>query len=388
MNSTHRVIGNRVFGIAFAGLAAGALSATAADAQNLRYAIGLPDTNYNHVGAVAFAEELRENAGLNVTIYPLSLLNLNEVPGGVRDGLTDFGYTLFPYFPAEFAEVNLPANLANLVISGTPADHPGAAMIAASTEYIMLHCPDCQEQMRQRNHVYIGGSAAVDYGLVCSTPVRTLDDLNGKTVRTGTADHARFVEYFGAVAISMSGNEIYDALNTGNIDCSANTPENLVSLRYIEIADSFTNSMPGGMFAGIGPANVNRDTWARLTEDERRAVLNAAGTLALTGWMEIEMRNAGALEAFAATGRPVFEVSDADRARIDEFIAQDTAAIAASFTNLYGLQNVDEKIALISELVEKWKGLTNGIERDVAALNAVFIEHIYDKVDVSTYGID
>ncbi|MFN3642600.1 MAG: TRAP transporter substrate-binding protein DctP [Gemmobacter sp.] len=374
--------------LSMAGVVAGAIATAAADAQTLRYAVGLPESNYNYDAAVFFADELREKAGLNVSVFALSLLSLNEIPGGVRDGLADFGLTLFPYFPAEYSEVNLPANLAMLATSGSPARHPGPAMIGASIEYILLNCPDCLAQMKQRNAVFISGGAAVEYGLVCSTPVPTLAALRGKTVRTGTADHGRFVEHFGGTQIAMSGNEIYDALNSGNIDCSANTPENLISLRYVEIADSFTHLMPGSMFAGIGSANMNRDSWARLTQDQRRAVLTAGARMSMKAWTENRRRNLAGLEAMEAAGKPVYQVSAEDRAAIDAFVEKDIGTVAGIFTNTYGVRNVDEKVEIIRGLVEKWKGLTNAVEADIDALADLYIEHVYSKVDVATYGLD
>jgi TRAP-type C4-dicarboxylate transport system substrate-binding protein len=374
----------RATGIALAGL----LACGGAAAQDLRYVVGLPESNYNHTAAVGFAEELKETADLDVEVYALSLLGLAEVPGGIRDGLTDFGLTLFPYFPAEFSEVNLPANLSMLATSGTPARHPGPAMIGATNEYIMLNCPDCLEQMKQRNAVYVSGGAAVEYGLVCNTPVQTLDDIAGKKVRTGTADHGRFVEHFGGTQVAMSGNEIYDALSSGNIDCSSNTPENLISLQYIEIAESFTHMMPGSMFSGIGSANMNRDSWARLTEDQRRAVLNAGARLSMNAWAENKRRNQDGLAAMEEAGNAVFQVTDADRARITEFVEQDIETVAGIFENQYGLENVDAKVETIRDLVEKWKGLTADVEADPDALAELMIEHVYSKVDVSTYGLD
>lgn len=378
----------RVAALTAAGLLAGALGTVSADAQTLRYALGLPESNYNFDAATAFANELRETAGLNVNVFALSLLNLNEIPGGVRDGLTDFGFTLFPYFPAEFAEVNLPANLAQLVAVGTPADNPGPAMIGAMAEYIMLHCPECDEEMKRRNAVYLAGGAAIDFALMCSSPVATLDDLRGKTVRTGTADHSRFVEHFGGIAIAMSGNETYDALNTGNLDCTASVPENLISLRFGEVTSHVTTLTPPGMFAGIGSANMNRDSWARLNEDQRRAVLNAGARLGLNIVYLNGKTNQNGLDVFEANGGVIFDLTQEERARINAFVEQDIESIADIFTNTYGLQNVDQKIETIRELVEKWKGLTNGREIDVDAFTEIFIEEITSKVDVSTYGVN
>jgi len=388
MDLRSRTFTTRIAGVAFAGLVASTLAITTADAQNLRYALGLPESNYNFDAAQMFAADVRENTGININVFALSLLNLNEIPGGVRDGLTDIGFTLFPYFPAEFAEVNLPANLAQLAATGTPADNPGAAFVGAMTEYVMLHCDNCQQEMRNRNAVYISGAAAVDFALMCSSPVATLDDLRGKTVRTGTADHSRFVEYFGGIAIAMSGNETYDALNTGNLDCTASVPENLLSLRFAEVTSHVTLMAPPGMFAGIGSANMNRDTWARLTEEQRRGVLNAGARMGLNIVNLNLLTNQSGIDLFLEGGGTTFELPEEDRTRVSEFVEQDIPSIERIFTETYGLQNVSEKIETITDLVEKWKGLTNGSDMDVDAFADLFIEHIYSKVDVSTYGIN
>ncbi|MBV0911068.1 C4-dicarboxylate TRAP transporter substrate-binding protein [Anianabacter salinae] len=386
-------VGNPAFSslsrLALAAAAMGSIVAAPATAKELRYAVGLPESSYNYDAAVAFSEELAETTDLDVKVFGMSLLSLNEIPGGIRDGLADLGYTLFPYFPAEFSELNLPANLSMLATSGTPATHAGPAMIGASMEYIMLNCEDCQTQLKSLNTVYLSGGAAVDYGLVCNTPVRTIEDIAGKRVRTGTPDMGRFVEFYGGTQVALSGNEIYDALSTGNVDCSTNSPENLTGLRYIEVVDSITHLMPGSMFSGLGTANINRDTWAGLTEDERRAVMEAGGRLALTAWQILKERNEAGLEAMKAEGKDVFLVSDADQAKITAFAEQDFATVVAQFTEQYGLNDVEAKAETIRELVEKWKGLTNEVEgTDIQAFSDLYVQEIYSKIDTSEYGLN
>ena len=369
------------------GVAASLALATPLAAQDLRYAVGLPESSYNFDGALAFAEELKETADMDVKVFSMSLLSLGEMLGGVRDGLTDVGYVLFPYFPAEYSELNLAADLGMLATSGTPATYAGPAMIGASMEYIMLDCPDCQEQLKGLNTVYLVGGAAVDYGFVCNKPVATLDDLKGMKVRTGAADAGRLVEYFGGTRVALSGNEIYDALSTGNVDCSANAAENLTGLRYIEIADYFVDGLPGSMFAGLGTANMNADSWAALDDAQRTAVMHAAGTLALTSWTLNVERNAAGIKAMEDAGKTVFRATDEDKAKITAFVTEDQKVVRDQYVNQYGLENVDEKIAKVAALIEKWKGLTNETDGSIEALRQLYIDEIYSKVDVSTYGI-
>jgi TRAP-type C4-dicarboxylate transport system substrate-binding protein len=381
-----RGAGLRLGGVLIAGMIAGTGGAAA---QDMRYAVGLPETSYNSQSAFFFADEIARNSDMVVEVFPLSLLSLGEIPGGVRDGLADFGFTLFPYFPAEFSELNLPANLSWLASTNPDARWPGAAMIGAITEYVMLNCPDCQTQLDGFNTVFLSGGAAIQYGLACNTPVNTVDDIAGLRVRVGAADSGRFVEHFGGTSVAISGNEIYDALSTGNIDCTTVPPETLVGMRLMEVADSFSHLMPGNMFAGIGIANMNRDTWNRLTPEQREVVMSAAGATGMYAWSIHANLNEETLEEYAAAGNTVLEPSEEDRARIASFAQEDLAVVRQQFADLYRVQNVDEKIALITDLIEKWVGLTNEIDDiDFRAFAALIEEEVFSQIDVATYGIE
>jgi TRAP-type C4-dicarboxylate transport system substrate-binding protein len=376
-------------GAMLAGAIVGAGMAASASAQEMRFAVGLPESSYNYDAAVYFAEKVAANSTMTVRVFALSLLRLNEIPGGIRDGLTDFGYSLLPYFPAEFSEVNLPANLSWLAATNPDARWPGAAMIGATTEYVMLNCPDCVRQLNAFNTVYLAGGAAVDYGLACNRPVPSLDAMAGLRIRTGAADLARFVEHFGGSNVSISGNEIYDALGTRNIACAGVPPETMVSLRLMEVADHFSAMMPGNMFSGVGMANMNRDRWISLSPEQRQVVMRAAGATGLYAWSIQSILNNEVLDAFAAAGNTVLHLSDDDKARIAAFAQADLAVVREQFATLYRVPNVDEKIALVSGLIEKWVGLTNQVQdRDVDALAALMEQEIYSKVDVGSYGIN
>ncbi|MAM61284.1 C4-dicarboxylate TRAP transporter substrate-binding protein [Maritimibacter sp. UBA3975] len=374
--------------LALATVMLGSVAAAPAVAQTLRHAVGLPETSYNYDAAVAFGEAIEENTDLEMKVFALSLLSLNEISGGVRDGLADTGFTLFPYFPAEYSEMNLPADLSLLAISDPDTKWPGPAVIGASMEYIMLNCTDCQEQLKGLNAVYLNGAAAVEYGMVCNKPVTSIADLEGLKVRTGAADQGRFADYFGAVRVALSGNEIYDALSTGNVDCSFNQGENLVGLRYIEIADHFNPAIMGSMFAGLA-TTMNRDTWQDMSEENRRGILTAAAVQPIVSWILNKERNISAVEEFRAAGKNVYDISAEDQAKIAEFIAQDLDVVRAEYNEKYGLEDVDGKIETITALIEKWKGLTNEIDvMEQEPFIQLYLDEIMSKVDVSTYGMD
>ena len=79
--------------------------------------------------------------------------------------------------------------------------------------------------------------------------------------------------HFGAITVSLTGAEQYNALQTGVIDAVAATPSAHGGWNLYEISDWYTVGMDAGT-AHVSLA-ANRDAYASLS-DEHRALLDAA----------------------------------------------------------------------------------------------------------------
>ena len=371
---------------AIAGLLA--LTALPASAQQLSYASGFPPGGPVNEGLKDFVADVAANSDLSIKLFELSLLDLKETPAGIRDGVADMGYVLMPYFPAEFAEANLAADLSMLSTSGEKGADAALAMAGALTEYAMLHCDDCQAQFAQENQVYLGSASTPDYVLLCTDPVHSLDDLKGKTFRAGASNFGRWAEHFGGTKVSIPGNEIYEAMSQGVVDCTMISAPELLNLQLIDVTKHITVGMPGGVFAGSGAANINRDTWADLGTEQREFLLKAAARNVAQVTIRYNDAAREALDASREKGIEIFEPTpemlDASAAFVDE----DVNVIAKQFSDTYGLQNVDAKMATIRELVGKWKKLGDGLEQDVDGFAKVLWTEVFSKVDPETYGLN
>jgi len=63
--------------------------------------------------------------------------------------------------------------------------------------------------------------------------------------------------------------------------------------------------------------------------------------------------------------------------------------IEAEMTEKYGVQNAAEKLEKSRELIEKWKVLTKDIKRgDTEALAQLYMDEIYSKLGLASYGMD
>lgn len=361
---------------------------TDASAKRMKAAVGLATSSAQYYAFENFAKYVGENSDVKIKVFSMSLLNLKETPPGVRDGIADMGFVLPPYYPAEYAENNLVANLSMLSTTGEQVESPGAAMAGATSEYTYFHCPECLAEYKKENQVYLGTGASPTYIMLCTKPVRTLEDLKGKKYRSGAANFGRWAEAFGGIKVSMPGNDIYEALGQGVLDCAMLSATELTNLSLFDIVKYVTRRIPGGVFSGVATNNVNVDSWRSLTTEQRAVFLKgAAGINADLTWKYYSdaKRN---LDDSPGKGVEVIEPGPEIMAKSDEFVKADLAVIAQQFKDDYGLTNVEAKIEKITELVNKWKKLTAGIADDRDALAKLYWDEIFSKIDPATFGMN
>lgn len=363
-------------------------AASTAGAQDMRIALGLPEIWGAYDPLVSFAETLKTEADINAEVFALSLLSLSETPAGVRDGVADMGLVVFPYFPAEYSEVNLIANLSMLATSGEQVEVPGAAMLGASMEYTMLDCEDCQAELADQNQIFIAGMSTGPYALLCTEPLRSIADVEGRRFRAGAANFARWAEAFGGSTVSVTGNEIYTAMGQGTVDCTMNSVGDLLGNRYIDVTKAVTMGAPGGVFAGVGAANVNRNSWQSLGEEQRAAVLKASAQLSADTAIRFHEDDANGLAAAKEQGLEIIVASAEMREATAKFLEGDIEVVKQQFTENYGVQDVDAKVARFEELMDKWKGLVGKAGADADKLGDLYWTEVHSKIDASTYGMN
>ena len=370
------------------GISLSAITATDATAKRLKAAVGLATSSAQYFAFENFAKYVEENSDVKIKVFSMSLLNLKETPPGVRDGIADMGFVLPPYYPAEYAENNLVANLSMLSTTGEQVESPGAAMAGATSEYTYFHCPECLAEYKKENQVYLGTGASPTYIMLCTKPVRTLEDLKGKKYRSGAANFGRWAEAFGGIKVSMPGNDIYEALGQGVLDCAMLSATELTNLSLFDIVTHVTRRIPGGVFSGVATNNVNVDTWKSLTTEQRAVFLKGAARInADLTWKYYSdaKRN---LDDSPGKGVEVIEPGPEIMAKSDEFVKGDLKVIAQQFKDDYGLTNVEAKIEKITELVNKWKKLTADIADDPEALAKLYWDEVFSKIDPATFGMN
>ena len=367
------------FGMALA-LLAGGLTAANATAKDLTFAIGLPPIHTWSKTLAYVDEHIDERSGgaLSTEVFYGSLLNLKQGLNGVRDGLADAALLVPGYHPAEMPQVNLILDLAML-------GHNATVLSAATSEY-MFTCPECLAESEANGSVFLAMTSNAPYMLLTTEPMTTLESLRGKNIRSFSA-FGRWVEFIGGIKMSLSANDIYDALSRGTLDANLHPATELYNLNFKDVA-KFITRLPLGTYHG-NQFNMNIDTWRNLTTDERRLLLDLFAEASALTTVQFQTFNDDILNGGgAADGIQVLEPAPELVAATEQFIAEDMANMEVMARDNYGITDAEPRIARFTALIEKWRGQLAAIDAtDVDAVTALYKREIWDRVDAATHGM-
>ena len=181
---------------------------------------------------------------------------------------------------------------------------------------------------------------------------------------------------------------MYSGLEKGQLDCAANTMEQLKSSSLWDVAKHTTIVDLGLYYAGF-LYGINQDFWQTLTAEERRILLDTMAVAIVR--TQIRYDEAGAeATAEAAEHDVVIHEPDAALAKsITDFRAVARKSAVELGTEKFGIENSEELVERFEKVVAKWEKLLDGIDRtDESALVAVLKQELYDKIDVESYGVN
>lgn len=367
------------------GVAIAAMTATLATAQetyDFRLGPGSPPVHPAYANAyVPFQEQLsKESEGrLTGTIYGMDVAGLREMNSALKSGLIEVGAVLQTYFPSDFPEGALTADLA---LQGRNPH----AMAAAVTEYIVT-CEPCQQEMKDFGGVFLGSGSSDVYVLISSTPLRSLEDLAGKRLRVSTATFGRLAEALDAVPVSISANDTFEAMSQGTLDGSMSSIADLVTQRLIDVA-KYVTEVQLGTYHTTSTFTVNARVWSGLSIEERKSVMRAAvhGNVSFTQRWGYELASLTRGRAGEA-GIEFVQPADDLVAFVNAFAVTDVSASAQAAEAQYGVQDAAAKLTRLQELVGRWEALLADVGDDTKAIEALIEAEIWDKVDFSTYGL-
>lgn len=359
----------------FSLMIAGAAAVSVAKAETIRATTGFGPA---HVLATDMYPEintrLQEFTGGNwdLSDTPSGLVAPNEMSAALRDGVSDMGGLLLPYFPADYPESALPSEVSFLGSSS-------AVVSAAVTEYVAT-CAECQAEFTRNGQVYLGTDVTPVYNFLTIKPVRSAADMQGMRIRTGAPLYAAFVEKMGGIAVQMPSSELFEGLSSGVIDGTFSGNHEIVANRLGDVV-KFVTEIEQGVFNGSASGSVSGLLWARMSPEDRQALARATQYgigKALAGF------DRDATEAREVEGLEFIAADDTLKQAQEDFNAEYLTNVAATLEER-GVTDAQAKVDRYQALVEKWEGLITP-DMTPEEMGQLRYDEIFAKLDMAGYG--
>jgi TRAP-type C4-dicarboxylate transport system substrate-binding protein len=202
------------------------------------------------------------------------------------------------------------------------------------TETLYAENPAIQAEFERLNLQPLVLRHLPQYTLLCTQPVRTMADLEGKKVRSYGAYIPKMLEALGAIPVNLGMPEMYESLQRGVVDCVYWTRSLTVPFKLHEVAKYMSDLELGAINAVT--LFTSQDNW-KSWSPETRALFTEIGAEAKA--MSLPMTQAvedAALDVMRENGVEIvpFEEKEAAYAAIPDMLTLWTEQVSARFPDL------------------------------------------------------
>ncbi len=313
----------------------------------LTYALFMPETSAISKKNTEFAREIekRTNGRVQIQVFQSgSLLGGPAMYQGVRNGIADMGHCMDSYNPGNFPFTQ--------ITNSPTAAQSGWVVSNAFHDFLTKYQP------KEWNDVHLLTVCGSGFGISIvgtgKVPVRTLDDLKGKSLRTNFAD---VTTALGATVKDVPMAEIYDSISKGVLDGIQTSTEPLKNWRLADVTKYITL-----FFGPVMPANViynvmNKNRWNSLPPDIQKIITDVCreynGKFGLT-WDE---QLVAGLEYAKSVGDTIYVLPKEETARWTAAImpvieARLKSVVAKGFSR----KEVDEAWDYFRSRIDYWNG--------------------------------
>jgi len=242
-----------------------------------------------------FADEFKKRTGGKHEIeifWGGSVAKVKEIPDALSAGVGDFGDIVTPYFPDKFV-------LNNAVGFFIPQPKSSVEIGTAMGRWHEVY-PQFEEELARYNLKAIGYRPLEDYGMLCTQPIRSLDDFQGKRIRTYGFAYPALVEALGGTPVSISTSEAYEALERGILDCTPIGPSLAHGWKYDEVAKYYIEVPLGASFGHM--LTMNLDSYNKLDEQTRAIVDGLGAEYSVEYAVQLDITTDKVLDGWAEKG--------------------------------------------------------------------------------------
>lgn len=294
-------------------LAIGLVSTAVSAETTLRFAEGGPNRGTRAQAVEYFAANAREISGDELKFdihWGGALLDYKTIPNGVAVGTADLGSLLAVYSPTK---------LKALAIGDIPHQSADPWVGMRAMYELMTLNEDLQQMLAKENLLYLTGfsSSGVQFECAGDNKIELVEDIKGKKIRA-VAIYSKVLSDLGADIVSVTAGEIYQALDTGLVDCSASYLYTIRALKTFEVIDHVSLA-DWGQVAGFA-LMINRDVWGGLSETQQQA-LTQAGSESIDYFARLQVEEMGLVVDGLTSGDlgktiPVTRMPDSERQKL------------------------------------------------------------------------
>jgi TRAP-type C4-dicarboxylate transport system substrate-binding protein len=231
---------------------------------------------------------------------------------GIEDGVADLGYV-----NTLFEGAKLPLEQFTYV---TPFGSEDLKKVIAISTELRAAVPEMDKQFAKHNQRRLGIFGIKTYHFETTFPIKTLNDIKGRKFGApGLA--ANWIADTGAVAVSGSLSQYYNALQTGVYDGIVIFESGIGPFKFFEVAPYVTKVGTGSMLASN--LTFNEDKWASLP----KAVQDVFTEVGLE-WVDVAAT--GAIDGSQRS----MDIAVAGGAVVSEMSRADIKTLAATIPNL------------------------------------------------------
>jgi TRAP-type C4-dicarboxylate transport system substrate-binding protein len=298
---------NMVLSVAASVLLVGQVTASA-DTFNLRVGSGFPSapTVYVNVLENYFVPELikrvkdRTGHTINVTqAHGGSVAKPNETVAAIESGLLDMGIWCVCFEASKFPLNNFPY--------WVPFGHPSSVAVIRATRKVYDQYPQLTESMEKRYGQKMIAIAGFDnYHLGSSFKWDKLSDLKGKKVGAA-GPNLPWLQGSGAIGVSTTLPEIYNALKSGIFDGVIMFPSSYNGFKFYEPAPNLKLVSLGAVSVML--VSINVKTLNRLPKEVQAILFEVARDYEARVGVALDESNANGLARLKDAGAVITEMS-------------------------------------------------------------------------------
>lgn len=315
--------------------------ATAQAEYNLRWAHYLPDGPFLEIEN-GFAKRVEERTGGKVKItatYAGGLGGAGEIMALAGRGAVDFATSAAGYYPDR-----LPFWKASQIPFIFETPHQAIETFKVLREEFPAFDEEMQRmgvrflfQQPLGSYYFVGPAAGCD----------TLQGIAGKKIRAFGSEVPKIISAAGAVSITLTTTEMYEAVQRGVIDYANADIGNITSLKLYEVGKNICG--PVMTFSGH-MMTISQRTWDRLPEEYRTIIEEEA---AATQQRYLEWVDANGERAMATLKEAGIEVTPFDAVEMEKWKAA-TPDLIQSWVDEVASRGEGEKA---EKIAARWREL-------------------------------